>query len=99
MSPEILLRPDGRGRGELIGFMQWLINRDLRSFVGLMARCVPLNVVLVAEEKVFRSTEEVLAELERRGLGSGPKKIFPVPVKAISCSCFLSRFVVGKPWR
>ena len=60
---------DGRGRGELVGFLQWLIKRDLRSFVGLMARCVPLNVVSTEEpERVFRSLEEIDADMRARGI-------------------------------
>ena len=43
--------------------------KDLRSFVGLLARCVPLDVVSGrGAGAVFRSVEEVEAELEARGI-------------------------------
>ena len=63
------LGSDGRGRGDLIGFLRMLIKRDLKSFVGLMGRCMPLDLHTKAEEPVtYRSVEEVEAELARRGI-------------------------------
>jgi len=69
------LGSDGRGRDGLLGFLKMVARHDLRAFLGLMARCVPLNVLPVAEEKVFRSTEEVLDELAARGIGVGMMEI------------------------
>jgi len=67
---------DGRGRGELVGFLSMLIKRDLKSFCGLLGRCMPLDLHTKAEEPgPYRSSEEAYAELERRGIGSGMMEI------------------------
>src|SRR4029079_6755897 len=56
---------DGRGRRDLPGFLRMVIERDLKTFCGLLGRCIPLNVVSTEEpERVFRSSEEVAQELE-----------------------------------
>ena len=61
---------DGRGSGDLPGFLRMVIERDLKTFCGLLARCIPIDVHSKAEEpeRTFRTIEEVQAELEARGI-------------------------------
>ena len=68
---------DGRGSGDLPGFLRMVIERDLKTFCGLLARCIPIDVHSKAEEpeQVFRSSEELHQALEERGIGSGMLEI------------------------
>ena len=61
---------DGHGRGALTGFLRMLLRKDLKSFVGLLGKCIPIDLHAKTEkpERTFRTSEEVAAELEARGI-------------------------------
>src|SRR4051812_47290186 len=50
---------DGRGKDQLVGFLSMLIKRDLKTFAGLLGRCIPLDLHTKVEEpeQTYRSSE------------------------------------------
>lgn len=62
---------DGKGKDELIGYLFRLAKlKDPYLFTGLLKAIIPLQVQMGGkpEEKPYQSSEEVRAELARRGL-------------------------------
>jgi uncharacterized protein (UPF0335 family) len=64
---------DGQGKGKLVGFMRRVAQEDLRAFVSLLNRIIPLQVeqkTLDDKPKttVYKSAAEVQRELASRGI-------------------------------
>lgn len=61
---------DGRGAGGIIGYLKRVARQEPKSFVTLLGRVLPYTVTmkLPEGEVPVRTREEVLAELQRRGL-------------------------------
>jgi hypothetical protein len=64
---------DGQGKGKLVGFMRKVAQEDLRAFVMLLARVIPLQVetkTMEPEKKrtTYKSVAEVQRELASRGV-------------------------------
>jgi uncharacterized protein (UPF0335 family) len=64
---------DGQGKGKLIGFMRKIAQEDLRAFVSLLGRIIPLQVEQKTmddkpKSTVYKTVDEVKRELISRGL-------------------------------
>jgi hypothetical protein len=65
---------DGQGKGKLVGFMRKVAQEDLRAFVMLLARVIPLQVETKSmddepkKRTTYKSVEEVKRELASRGV-------------------------------
>lgn len=77
---------DGKGTGGLIGYLEWAARVEPRSFLSLLARCIPINLVSRLDVDVAVLTpEQVVAKLRERGIDV--ERVFQMPkvveVKAI----------------
>jgi len=62
---------DQRGKDKLIGFLRRVAREDLRAFVGLLGRVIPLQVETkgnVSVDVTYRTVDEVRRELASRGI-------------------------------
>ena len=65
---------DGQGKGKLVGFMRKVAQEDLRAFVMLLSRIIPLQVESKTLEDdrpkrtTYKSVDEVKRELASRGV-------------------------------
>jgi hypothetical protein len=62
---------DQRGKDKLVGFLRRVAREDLRGFVMLLGRVLPLQVESKSDEGVevtYRSVDEVRRELASRGI-------------------------------
>ena len=66
---------DGEGTGKLVGYLRKVARDDMRAFVSLLGRVIPLQVEPRTQEDdkkndkvVYKSVEEVSRELESRGI-------------------------------
>ena len=62
---------DGEGKDGMLGLLRRLAKEDLRTYAMLLARIIPLQVEARTDMRVdvvYRSVEEVRAELEERGI-------------------------------
>ena len=67
---------DGKGKGQLTGFLSMLIRKDLKTFVGVAAHVMPFDLNTTTQQPVtYRSVEDVQAELAQRGIGAGMLEI------------------------
>ena len=71
---------DGKGKDELDGFLDWAIRSHPREFLTMLAKMLPREVRIEAdnddEPRTFESVEDVLAEMHARGL--------PIPMEYMS---------------
>jgi len=59
------------GKDKLVGFLRMVARQDLRSFVMLLGRVIPLQVESTGDiqaEVTYRSVDEVRRELAHRGI-------------------------------
>jgi hypothetical protein len=54
--------------GGLRGYLRWATINEPKTYLGMIARVLPFNVVQEHHEERILSHEQVLAELEERGL-------------------------------
>jgi hypothetical protein len=60
---------DGEGLDGLVGFLRSIAKKDPRTYASLLARVIPLQVTNNnTNEVVYRSVDEVKAELASRGI-------------------------------
>lgn len=64
---------DGQGKGKLVGFMRKVAQEDLRAFVMLLSRVIPLQVENKTmddgpKRTTYKSVDEVKRELASRGI-------------------------------
>src|SRR5262249_34135171 len=62
---------DGKGKDQLVGFLRRVIKKDIRVFAYLLGRTIPYQVegrLDVKQEVIYRSVDEVRAELMSRGI-------------------------------
>jgi hypothetical protein len=62
---------DGKGKDGILGYLRRIAKEDLKTFAMLLARIIPLQVEQrpdMSVDCVYRSVEEVRAELEHRGI-------------------------------
>src|SRR5258708_8120824 len=62
---------DGEGKDELVGFLRKVAKEELRAFVSLLGRVLPLQVESrtgMRAEMPYRTVEEVRHELKERGI-------------------------------
>lgn len=64
---------DGEGTGKLVGYLRKVAREDVRAFVSLLGRVIPLQVEQrqvenKSEKVIYKSVEEVQRELESRGI-------------------------------
>ena len=65
---------DGQGKGKLVGFMRKVAQEDLRAFVMLLSRIIPLQVEQKTmdddrpKRTTYKSVDEVKRELASRGV-------------------------------
>jgi hypothetical protein len=54
--------------GGLLGYLRWATIHETKTYLGLIARVLPFNVVQEQPEEAILTHEQVLAQLEERGL-------------------------------
>jgi len=62
---------DGEGKDGALGLLRKIAKEDLKTFAGLMARIIPLQVEQRGDmhaDVIYRSVDEVRKELESRGI-------------------------------
>jgi hypothetical protein len=78
---------DGNGKDELVGFLRRVANEDLRAFVMLLGRVLPLQYDSRPDTRVevtYRSVAEVRKELEARGISiEAVKRVLQQPMEKV----------------
>jgi hypothetical protein len=62
---------DTKGKDKLVGYLRMVARNDLRSFVMLLGRIIPLQVQFKGDVRVgvtYRSLDEIRRELANRGI-------------------------------
>jgi len=61
---------DGKGKDGMVGYMRKLARNEPKTFAGLLGRALPFHLIShqTNDADRFESKEELLEELERRGL-------------------------------
>jgi hypothetical protein len=76
---------DGRGKGELVGFLRRVANEDIRTFAMLLGRVIPLQVDTKNDTRVevaYDTIDDVRRDLEAQGINLDMlKKALHLPVE------------------
>jgi len=54
--------------GGIRGYLRWATIHEAKTYLGMIARVLPFNVVQEEPEEIIMTHEQILAELEERGL-------------------------------
>lgn len=73
---------DGKGEGGLIGYLEKMAKIEPRSFMSLLGRCVPVNLVMKGTiQHEILTPEQLIAQLKERGVPV--ERIFGPPVQPV----------------